>query len=248
MRVTLKWTDLFVALLFFWTTCPASAQKPISHPTICREWGNVAMGVFARYHTKYRNIFALLASQARNEEAEARSLGWPEENIRHLLDIVSNAQSGKWNDVEKFGEDEFNECIQRWKASTTPEQREAENKAVKAYNAEVIANDEKIKANIARTTVCREYQSVAVQLIALQRSGTSYQRAAEIAASKAYGPGGQAFIHSEENADYFMMLAAAVYFARDKYGASDQTFIARAFEGCMRGELLDASPKQGAVN
>jgi hypothetical protein len=81
-----------------------------------------------------------------------------------------------------------------------------------------------------------------LELIALQRTGASYKRAAEVAASKAYGPGGQV-LHSEENADYFMMLAAAVYFERDKYGTNDQTFMARAVNGCMHGELLDASVK-----
>jgi hypothetical protein len=221
----------------------SNSQKPISHPTICREWGNVAMGVYARYQTKYRTVFALLASQARDEEADAHSKGWSETNVRLLLEIVSNAQSGRWSNVEKFGEDEFNDCIQRWKATTTPEQRAAEGKAVEAYNAGVIANKEKFEANVARTATCQQYQSVAIELITLQRTGVSYKRAAEVAASKAYGPGGQVLRHSEENADYFMMLAAAVYFARDKYGMNDQTFMARAFNGCMRGELLDASVK-----
>lgn len=243
MRATLTATGLLVAFFFISPTYPASAQKPISHPTICREWGNVAMGVYARYQTKYKTVFALLASQARDEEADARSKGWPEANVNHLLEIVSNAQSGRWSDVQKFGEDEFNDCIQRWKATTTPEQRAAEDKAVEGYNAGVIANNEKIEANAARTATCQQYQSVAIELITLQRTGASYKRAAEVAASKAYGPGGEVLRYSEENADYFMMLAAAVYFARDKYGTNDQTFMARAFEGCMRGALLDASIK-----
>lgn len=234
---------MLVAFFSILATCPAIAQKPISHPTICREWGNVAMGVYARYQTKYKTVFALLASQAHDEEADARSKGWPEANVKHLLEVVSNAQSSRWSDVQKFGEDEFNDCIQRWKATTTPEQRAAEDKAVEAYNAAVIANNEKIEATAARTAACHQYQSVATELISLQRTGASYKRAAEVAASKAYGPGGEVLRYSEENANYFMMLAAAVYFARDKYGANDQTFMARAFEDCIRGELLDASIK-----
>ncbi|UVO35839.1 hypothetical protein KUL72_31700 [Bradyrhizobium arachidis] len=184
---------------------------------------------------------ALLASQARDEAADARSKGWPEANVEHLLEIVSNAQSGRWSDVEKFSEDEFNDCIQRWKKTTTPEQRAAEDKAVAIYNAGVIANNEKIETNAAHTAACQQYQSVAIEIIGLQRAGVSYKRAAEVAASRAYGPDGQVLRNSEENANYFVMLVAAVYFARDKYGTSDQTFMARAFQGCMQGELLDAS-------
>ena len=77
MRATLRGIGLLVAFFFILATCPASAQKPISHPTIGREWGNVAMGVYARYQTKYKTVFALLASQAHDEEADARSKGWP---------------------------------------------------------------------------------------------------------------------------------------------------------------------------
>jgi len=133
----------------------ASAQsatnlpKPISHPTICREWGNVAMGIFARYQMKYRNISALFASQARDEERDARSKGWPEANVRHLLEVVANAQSGRWSDAGNFGEDEFNECIEKWKASTTPAERVAENKAVEKYNAAIRATEDGFGRNVS---------------------------------------------------------------------------------------------------
>jgi hypothetical protein len=240
MRTTPKRLRLISALILAAAAFPAKAQVT-SHPTICRNWGNLAMGVYARYQTKYKTVFALLASQARDEEADARSKGWSEENIRHLLKIVSNAQSGQWNDLNKFGEDEFNDCIAQWKAISTPEERAVEDKAVARYNAEVTATNEKNMAHVARTLTCQQYQHVAIDIIALQHTGASYQRAAEVAASKAYGPGGQVLRYSEENADYFMMLAAAVYFARGKYGTNDQAFMARAFEGCVRGEFLNAS-------
>jgi hypothetical protein len=51
---------------------------------------------------KDKTVFALLASQARDEEADARRQGWTEDNIKHLLMIVSNAQSGQWSDVEQI--------------------------------------------------------------------------------------------------------------------------------------------------
>jgi hypothetical protein len=240
MRTTSKRLRLIAAFILATVAFPAKAQVT-SHPTICRNWGNLAMGVYARYQTKYKTVFALLASQARDEGADARSKGWSEENIKHLLMIVSNAQSGQWNDVNKFGEDEFNDCIAQWKASSTPEERAAEDIAVARHNAEITAANEKNMAQVARTQTCQQYQRVAIDIITLHRTGASYQHAAEVAASKAYGPGGQVLRYSEENADYFMMLAAAVYFARDKYGTNDQTFMARAFDGCMRGEFLNAS-------
>jgi hypothetical protein len=240
MRTTIKRLGLTAVLIIVTATVPAKAQVT-SHPTICRNWGNLAMGVYARYQTKYKTVFALLASQARDEEADARRQGWTEDNIKHLLVIVSNAQSGRWNDVGKFGEDEFNDCIAQWRAISTPEERAAEDKAVARHNAEVTASQETATAQAARTQTCQQYQRVAIDIITLHRTGASYQRAAEVAASKAYGPGGQMLRYSEENANYFMMLAAAVYFARDKYGTDDQAFMARAFEGCMRGEFLNAS-------
>jgi hypothetical protein len=236
----MKWLGIIAAFVTLMASAPAGAQVT-SHPTICRNWGNLAMGVYARYQTKYKTVFALLTSQAHDEEADARRQGWTEENIKHLLMIVSNAQSGQWNDVNKFGEDEFNGCIAQWNASSTPEQRAAEDKAVARHNAEVTAASEKNMAQVSRTQTCQQYQRVAIDIMTLHRTGASYQRAAEVAASKAYGPGGQVLRYSEENADYFMMLAAAVYFARDKYGTDDQTFMARAFDGCMRGEFLNAS-------
>jgi hypothetical protein len=79
-----------------------------------------------------------------------------------------------------------------------------------------------------------------IALAALTAASAFYSANAQ--GVKAYGPDGQLLRYSEENANYFMMLAAAVYFARDKYGTNDQTFMARAFDGCMRGQLLDASP------
>jgi hypothetical protein len=238
---------LFSSVGLFAQKHAASAQsatnlpKPVSHPTICREWGNVAMGVFARYQVKYRNVLALFASQARDEEQDARSKGWAEENIRHLLGIVANTQSGRWSDAARFGEDEFNDCIEKWKASTTPAERESENRSVDKYNTEIRANDEKVRQNIERTDICQSYQSTATQLIGLRYSGASYKQASEVAVSKAYGPRGEVLRHSEENAKHLLDLVAAIYFARDKYGKSDQAFIQRAFDGCMKGELLTAS-------
>jgi hypothetical protein len=120
----------------------ANAQV-VSHPTIYRNWGNIAMGVYARYQTKYKTVFALLASQARDEEADARAKGWSEDNIKHLLLIVSNAQTGQWRDVDNFGEDEFNNCIAQWRTTSTPEQRAAGDIAVERHNAEVTAANEK---------------------------------------------------------------------------------------------------------
>jgi hypothetical protein len=186
----MKWLATIAVFATLMSSAPANAQTT-SHPTICRNWGNIAMGVYARYQTKYKTVFALLASQSRDEEADARSKGWSDENIKHLLMIVSNAQSGQWNDVNKFGEDEFNDCIAQWKASSTPEERAAEDKAVARHNAEVTVANEKNMAQVARTQTCQQYQRVAIDIITLHRTGASYQRAAEVAASKAYGPGGQ---------------------------------------------------------
>jgi hypothetical protein len=113
----MKWLGIIAVLATLMASASANAEVT-SHPTICRNWGNIAMGVYARYQTKYKTVFALLAFQARDEEADARRQGWTEDNIKQLLMVVSNAQSGQWNDVNKFGEDEFNDCIAQWKASS----------------------------------------------------------------------------------------------------------------------------------
>jgi hypothetical protein len=172
MRATLKRLGLLAALVVASANFPAKAQI-ISHPAHCRQWGELAMGVYARYQTKYKSVFGLLASQARDEGADARSKGWTEDNIKHLLLIIANAASGKWTDVQKFGEDEFNSCIAQWHATSTPEERAAENKDVERRNAETIAANEKNMAKVARTEICQQYQSVAIELITLHHTGTT---------------------------------------------------------------------------
>lgn len=92
-------------------------------------------------------------------------------------------------------------------------------------------------------TACVHYKAVAAQIIVVKNSGASYEYAANWAADKAYGPHGEAYRNSEDNAHAYMMLAAAVYFARDKYGTGDAVFVQQAYDRCLRGELLDASPK-----
>jgi hypothetical protein len=58
----MKWLGIVAAFVTLMASAPANAQVT-SHPTICRNWGNLAMGVYARYQTKYKTVFALLASQ-----------------------------------------------------------------------------------------------------------------------------------------------------------------------------------------
>ncbi|WP_322514857.1 hypothetical protein SR870_17760 [Rhodopseudomonas palustris] len=239
MRLLLsKFLFLLSFLILF--SHPASAEV-VSHPTVCRNWGQIAMGVYARYHARYKTVFAFMASQARDEEADARGKGWSEEDIRHLQMIVAKAQSSQSNGVEQFGQEEFNDCIAQWKSTSTDEERAAEDKAIERHNASILVSKKKQMTQLARTLWCQKYQSVAIDLITSHRTGVDYKDAAILAASKAYGQGGEVLRNSDQDSNYYMMLAAAVYFSREKYGADNRAFIARVFDDCMRGELLDAS-------
>jgi hypothetical protein len=70
----LKWLGIIAAFASLMASAPANAQVT-SHPTICRNWGNIAMGVYARYQTKYKTVFALLASLATKRPTRAAKDG-----------------------------------------------------------------------------------------------------------------------------------------------------------------------------
>jgi hypothetical protein len=231
----------YTILVLIAAIAPQARAQFIDHQGGCRQWEQIGQRIYADYHTKYKTILSLGRSQASDLEADARARGWNEDYINHLLMIASDVASGQFNNMEQLGTHVFNRCIAAWQAMSTPEQRTAEAREADKRRAEKIMAEEKRLADGRRAMTCSEYQGMAWQLIGMQRSGMTYQQAGNWAASKAYGPGGQAHRFSEDNANSFMALAAAVYFARDKYGESDQAFATRAFEGCMRGELLDAS-------
>lgn len=209
----------------------------IDHEGGCRQWERIAHQIYANYQTKYKSLWSLGRSQAADVEAEARAKDWNEDYIKHLLLIVSDAASGEFASMEQIGLHVFSRCMATWRLNSTAEQRAAEAKEVHRRRSEAIATEEKRLADGKRAMACSEYQGMAWQIIALQRSGMTYQQAANWAAGKAYGPDGQVLRFSEANGNAYMALAAAVYFARVKYGKSDQAFARRAYEGCMRGEL-----------
>jgi hypothetical protein len=234
---------LAVTLLLATLDGPPARAEFIDHEAGCRQWQQIAIRIYAQYEAKYKTIWFAMRSQAHDEEAQARALGWNEDYIKHLLMIVSNAQSGRWTTLDQFANDEYSTCMTNWQAISTPEERAAEAKEIARRKTVAATAQEATMERERRVSTCTQYESVAWHLIGLQHSGASYKSAAEWAASAAYGPSGQVLRFSEENANAFIALAAAVYFARDKYGQNDQVFAQRALDGCVRGELLDASPK-----
>lgn len=227
---------LFTALAGTW----AARAEFIDHVAACRQWGQISLGVFARIKTQYDPSPARGASQEKGEEDQARAAGWNDENIRHLRIIVAEAKSGRWTTLEDFSKHTVDDCEAAWKSSSTAEQRATEATEVQRRTAQArdTANEGVVKAQ--RVTLCSQYMGVASQLIAIQHSGQSYQNAANWASAQAYGTAGQVFRYSQENADAFIALAAAVYFARDKYGSDDRLFVRRSFDDCVAGQLMDA--------
>jgi hypothetical protein len=114
-------------ILFACTSPPASAQF-VDHEAGCHQWAEIALRIYANYQTRYKTVLGMLSSQAHDEEARAHAQGWSEENIQHLLGIVSDAASGQWTTIEQFSGHEFDTCMATWRSISTPEQRTAEAK------------------------------------------------------------------------------------------------------------------------
>jgi hypothetical protein len=125
--------------LYASTSLPASAEF-VDHEAGCRRWEEIALRIYDNHQTKYKTILGMLGSQARDEEARARAQGWNEENIQHLLRIVSDAASGQVTTMKEFGRNEFVTCMEAWRSISTPEQRAAEAQEKERREVQAIAD------------------------------------------------------------------------------------------------------------
>lgn len=230
-----------ICALFIMFPTIASAAPFIDHNQACADWTDVAIREYATYKTKYNSTFYFGPSQENVEVAAAKARGWTAESIASLKDLIAEAQNGKWQTLDSFSRYIHDRCLSNWRATTTQAQREAEVSTISSQRAADQANGERIQEKIRHDSACRQYQMMARQIFAYKNNGYSYDEASRKAAEAAYGPGGIALQFSEQNADAYMMLAAAIYFEPQKYGKTDNEIIQKALDLCMAGKLLDAS-------
>jgi len=211
------------------------------HYAVCRQWRDAGLHAFNSYWSQKKH-----EKLAKDIETEARSVGWNDYSVQQLLRIVAEAQGTGWKDVpsQAFGTRVYEACLVGWETSSTEEQRtaEAEERARRKIEAE--ETRERALAQMERAEVCSNYANVARQLIIFKKMTVppwTYRRAALWAASQAYGPNGEMYMHSEADGDALMALAAAAYFAPGRYGDNPHAFSEYARRECMNGHLLDAS-------